>query len=117
MLDMRFTLWNNRESHIKAGILINGIRKDHQGRGREILMDTGKETPSEAQKQDHDKYYTALKKQQERVEWVIEGLDDNKLTRWEYEFVESVQKQSEDGKYLSDKQMEIIERIGGKKSR
>ena len=74
-------------------------------------------SPSEAQKRDHDKYYTALKKQQERVEWVIEGLDEDKLTRWEWEFVDSIQQQSGNGKYLSDRQMEIIERIGREKSR
>ncbi len=80
-------------------------------------MDMGKETPSEAEKRDHDKYYTALKKQQERVEWVISGLDDDRLTMWEAKFVASIQQQSEDGRYLSDRQMEIIERIGKDKGK
>ena len=74
-------------------------------------------TPSEIEKRDHAKYYDALTKQQERVEWIIDGLDDDKLTRWEYEFVDSIQQQSEGGRYLSDRQMEIIERIGKEKSR
>jgi len=77
----------------------------------------GKETPSETEKRNHARYYDALRKQQERVEWVIGGLDDDRLTVWEAGFIESVQKQSEDGKFLSDRQMEIIERIYKEKSR
>jgi len=63
------------------------------------------------QEEDYARYFTALKKQQERVEWVVEGLDDDRLTVWEAGFMESVQKQSENGRFLSDRQMEIIERI------
>ena len=71
----------------------------------------GKETPSEAEKRDHARYYDTLRKQQERVEWIIDGLDDDRLTVWEAGFIESIQKQSENGRFLSDRQMEIIERI------
>lgn len=69
------------------------------------------------QDKDHSKYYEALKKQQERVEWIIDGLDDEKLTLKEASFVESVQKQSENGRYLSDPQMDWLESIYKEKSR
>ena len=80
-------------------------------------MDMGRETPSEIEKRDHAKYYDALTKQQERIEWIIDGLDDDKLTMWEAKFVESIQQQSDGGRYLSDRQMEIINRIGKEKSK
>ena len=76
-----------------------------------------KHTPSEIEKRDHAKYYDALTKQQERVEWIIDGINDDKLTMWEAKFVESIQQQSEGGRYLSDRQRKIIERIGKEKSR
>ena len=76
-----------------------------------------KHTPTEMEKRDHAKYYDALTKQQERIIWIVEGLDDDRLTLWEAKFVESIQQQSENGRYLSDRQMEIINRIGKEKSR
>jgi hypothetical protein len=66
---------------------------------------------------DHSKYYEAVKKQQERVAWIIDGLDDDKLTLKEASFVESVQKQSENGRYLSDAQMNWLEDIYKEKCR
>ncbi len=55
-----------------------------------------------------------LEKQQERLSWIISGLNQEsyeKMTDWEILFIESVEKQSNRGKLLSDKQWEIIERI------
>jgi len=77
----------------------------------------GKETPSEAEKRDHARYYDALRKQQERVEWIIGGLDDDRLTFKEASFVESVEGQSANGRYLSDPQMKWLEDIYKEKSR
>ena len=80
-------------------------------------MDTEKEMPSEMEKRDHAKYYEALRKQQERVEWIIGGLDDDELTFREASFVESVERQSANGRYLSEPQMKWLEDIHKEKSR
>ena len=58
-----------------------------------------------------------LRTQQARVEWIISGMDDDKLTFKEASFIESVQKQSEDGRYLSEKQMDWLEAIYKEKCR
>ena len=58
-----------------------------------------------------------LRIQQARVEWIISGMDDDRLTFKEASFIESVQKQSEDGRYLSEKQMDWLEAIYKEKSR
>ena len=52
-----------------------------------------------------------LKRQQERVKWIACGIDYDKLTEWEDKFVESVETQSDNGKFLTEKQWEILERI------
>jgi len=72
---------------------------------------------TEQERIDHDRYYAVLKKQQERVEWIIGGLDDDRLTFKEASFVESMEKQSENGRYLSEKQMEWLEDIYKNKGR
>lgn len=71
----------------------------------------------EQERADHAKYYTALRKQQERVEWIIDGLDDDKLTLKESSFIESVEKQSVDGRYLSEAQMKWLEDLHKNKGR
>jgi len=53
----------------------------------------------------------------ERFEWILEGLDDDKLTVWEAEFLESVAAFFENRGYLTEKQEEILERIYREKSR
>jgi len=62
----------------------------------------------------NDKFSEEIKKQQERLSWIISGLNQEsyeKMTDWEILFIESVEKQSNRGRLLSNKQMEIIERI------
>ncbi len=62
------------------------------------------------------------KKQHDRVEWIMSGLSydyttlEDGLTPWEREFVESVEIQSDNRKMLTDKQMDILERIYKEKS-
>lgn len=58
-----------------------------------------------------DKYSQELKKQNERIKWIMGGLDIEDLTDWEQNFLESVEMQSDRGKWLSDRQLEIVERI------
>ena len=73
---------------------------------------------------------TEQKLQKVRVKWIIQGLDwgefsefdkrfvkQDTLTDWEREFIESVEKQSDEGKLLSDRQMEILEKIYREKGR
>ena len=57
-----------------------------------------------------------LRNQSERVKWIVSGLDYEKLTPWEEQFVEDIERKSE-FKELSIKQIEIIERIYREKSR
>ena len=57
------------------------------------------------------KYLEELKRQQKRVGWIISGIDFDNLTEWEQNFFESIERQSLNGKLLSDRQMEIAERI------
>jgi len=52
-----------------------------------------------------------LKKQNERIKWIMGGLDVEELTDWEQEFFESIETQSDNGKWLSDRQIEIAEKI------
>lgn len=66
-----------------------------------------------------------VKYQNERIKWIISGLDWEKLTEWEEKFVESIEKQSNSGRVLSDdgnrddgnSQMEVLERIYQRKGR
>ena len=51
------------------------------------------------------------KVQRERIKWIISGLDWDDLSDWEQGFIESIEEQSNDGKILSYKQIEILERI------
>lgn len=57
------------------------------------------------------------KKQNERVKWIIRGMDYDKLNDWERERVEEWEMQSDKGKWLSDRQMEILEKIYREKGR
>ena len=57
------------------------------------------------------------KLQNERVKWIIQGLIYDDLTDWEHKFIESIENQSDDGKVLTERQMEIIERIYREKGR
>lgn len=57
------------------------------------------------------KYEEEIKKQNERIKWVMGGIDIEDLTNWEQEFLESIEAQSDKGKFLSDRQMEILEKI------
>lgn len=52
-----------------------------------------------------------LKKQNERIKWIISGLDWDDLNDWEKARVEEWEILSNKGKWLSDRQMEILERI------
>jgi hypothetical protein len=66
-----------------------------------------------------------VKYQNERVKWIISGLDYDLLTDWEEGFVKSVERQSNSGRTLSDdgdrndgnSQMEVLERIYQRKGR
>jgi len=51
------------------------------------------------------------KLQNERVKWIISGLTYDDLTDWEKIFIESVEIQSDEGKILTTKQMDNLERI------
>jgi hypothetical protein len=57
------------------------------------------------------KFEEELKWQNSRIKWIIKGLSFDNLTDWEQKFLESVEQQSDKGKWLSDRQMEIVERI------
>lgn len=52
-----------------------------------------------------------LKKQNERIKWIIRGMDFDKLNDWEKARVEEWEILSDRGKFLSDRQMEILEKI------
>jgi hypothetical protein len=65
----------------------------------------------------HDILDNTQRTQNERVQWIVSGLNHDKLTDWEQKFVESVEKQSINGKTLTLKQIEILERICKEKSR
>ncbi len=65
---------------------------------------------------------TEWRDQNSRVKWIVSGIDYNKLTGWEAGFVESVEKQSNQRKMLSDNkdgmsQMELLEKIYREKGR
>ncbi len=55
--------------------------------------------------------------QNRRIKWIISGLSWDEITEWEKMFVESIEGQSDSGKALSEKQMDIIERIYKEKGR
>lgn len=57
------------------------------------------------------------KKQNERIKWIIRGMDFNKLNDWEQVRVEEWEIQSDKGRWLSDRQMEILEKIYREKGR
>jgi hypothetical protein len=46
-----------------------------------------------------------------RLGWIITGLDFEKLTEWEEEFVESMERHFKDHGALTKKQEDILERI------
>jgi len=62
-------------------------------------------------------YEEGLRKQQEKVEWQISGIDDDKLTLKEAAFIESIEKQSSEGRYLSQAQMDWLWDIYQRKGR
>ncbi len=53
----------------------------------------------------------AQRVQNKRVKWIISGLIYDDLTEWEQDYVESIENQSDQEKMLTEKQMEILERI------
>ncbi len=55
--------------------------------------------------------------QNRRIKWIISGLSWDEITEWEKMFIESIDGQSDGGKVLSEKQMDIIERIYKEKGR
>jgi hypothetical protein len=55
--------------------------------------------------------------QNRRIKWIISGLSWDEITEWEKMFVESIEGQSDSGKALSEKQMDILERIYKEKGR
>ncbi len=55
--------------------------------------------------------------QNRRIKWIISGLSWDEITEWEKMFVESIEGQSDSGRVLSEKQMDIIERIYKEKGR
>jgi len=57
------------------------------------------------------------KLQNERVKWIISGLVYDDLTDWEKDFIESIKIQSDEGKALTNRQMEILEKIYKEKGR
>ncbi len=52
-----------------------------------------------------------------RLEWVIKGLDWERLTPWEERFIEDVEDYFKRKGDLTEKQEEILERIDKEKSR
>ncbi len=53
----------------------------------------------------------------DRLQWIIHGLDYERLTSWEEKFVEDVEGYFKRRGDLTDKQEEILERIYKEKSR
>jgi hypothetical protein len=53
----------------------------------------------------------------DRLDWVIRGLDWEKLSSWEEKFVESVETFFKKNGYLSENQEDKLEEIYRKKSR
>ena len=49
--------------------------------------------------------------------WIIDGLDEDKLTEWEIEFVESVKERMKTKGDLTPKQEDRLEEIFGWKTR
>jgi hypothetical protein len=48
----------------------------------------------------------------ERLDEVVSGLlDDDRLTKWERSFVESIGEQLDRGNTLSERQLEVLEKI------
>lgn len=62
-------------------------------------------------------YQLEFDEQHKRVKWIISGFNYDDLTEWESGFVESVEEQSDDGKMLTEKQMNKLERIYKEKGR
>ncbi len=58
-----------------------------------------------------------LNKQKERLMWIIKGLNKDDLTDWEMTFFESLEERVNNGVWLSDRQVEISEKIYREKSR
>lgn len=59
-----------------------------------------------------------LKRQSARIKWIVgSSLDYDSLTKWEANFIESIEKQSDSGRWLSERQMEILESIYRSKRR
>jgi len=56
-------------------------------------------------------YEKEIKDQNERIKWIISGLDFDDLNDWEKDFIESVEMQSDKQKLLSPRQVEIAEKI------
>lgn len=65
----------------------------------------------------NDKYKEYLQQQNKRIKWIISGLDFNKLIDWEEEFMVKWEIMSDEGRFVSDRVMEIIEKIYMEKSR
>ena len=57
------------------------------------------------------------KLQNERVKWIVSGLVYDDLTDWEKIFIESIEIQSDEGKILTNRQIEILEKIYKEKGR
>lgn len=53
----------------------------------------------------------------DRLSWIIQGLDWEKLTEWEERFVEDIERYFRRKGDLTNKQEEIIERIYKEKGR
>jgi hypothetical protein len=53
----------------------------------------------------------------DRLSWIIQGLDYEKLTEWEERFVEDVERYFKRHKDLTERQEEILERIYREKGR
>ena len=51
----------------------------------------------------------------QRFKWIVSGIDFNKLTKWEEDFIESCEKQLQFKRHLSMKQTEILEKIYSEK--
>lgn len=52
-----------------------------------------------------------------RMEWILDGLDKDSLTKWETGFVESVKEFFEDNGFLTEAQEDKLEEVFREKTR
>lgn len=65
----------------------------------------------------NNQYKEYLEQQNKRIKHIIHALDFEKLNDWEEEFVVKWETMSDEGRFVSDRVMEIMEKLYKEKSR